>query len=203
MPDVVLSFKPRGYNRLDAMAMTSIHFGGTAFRRELEALAKRGGLIRIVILDPWVFDPDSPNTATFADLAAAFGKEPWELRAKCWYSTAVIVRLSQELGDSLQVRLIDEPLSQAEPPYFVPGRSSHAYLASDIEDRLDVIVPRIDPEEGVSSLVHPARVVIDRRENQEVRTFTDAFTEAWERGTAVDESLAEELVNHIYAAEIR
>ena len=57
MPDVILSFKPRGYDRLDVMAMTSIHFGGTAFRDELRALAGRGGIIRIVVLDPRIGDP--------------------------------------------------------------------------------------------------------------------------------------------------
>ena len=59
MPDVILSFKPRGYDRLDAMVMTSIHFGGTAFRDELRALAARGGIIRIVVLDPRIAEPNA------------------------------------------------------------------------------------------------------------------------------------------------
>ena len=201
MPDVILSFKPRGYDRLDAISMTSIHFGGIAFREELRELVNRGGLIRVVILDPRLSDPDSPSAPAFAKLASAFGTNPWVLREECWYSTAVILSLSEELGESFQVRLLSNPLPQAEEPYFSLGKSAHAYLYTAPNDRLDVIVPRQDPDQGLSSFAQPASVIIYRPEHPDVQKFKSAFEEAWEHGTVVDQSLYEELSSRAYATK--
>ena len=203
MPDVILSLKPRGYDRLDVLSMTNIYLGGVAFREELRVLAGRGGIIRIVILDPRVSDPDSPQSEEFLGLAAAFGKTPQELTAQCWYSTAVVLSLVQQLGDGLQVRMLREPLSSESLPYFVPGKSSRAYLSSNSGDCLDVIVPDLNLEEGLSSLARPGMVIIDRIEHPVVRQFREAFDQAWERGIAIDSQLEKEFSERLYAKKTR
>ena len=202
MADVILSFRPSDHDRLDVLSLTSIHFGGNAFREELKALAKRGGKMRIVLLDPRIGDRGSAMNDAFLKLAEAFGQKPWEFRARCWYAAAVVLRLSEELGDGLEFRMLSEPIRGAVPPFFSPGRSAHSYMASEPTDRMDIVIPRPDLPGGSDTSTHPAWVIVDRYEqNEEVSRFTEAFQNAWSDAAPVDEALAKQLREYLDGPE--
>lgn len=198
MSDVLLSFRARDYDRLDVLSLTSIHFGGIAFREELEAITRRGGIIRVVMMDPRLSDDGSEKKEAFGKLAEEFGQDREEFRARCWYSTAVILRLSRQLGENLQVRLVSEPIPGSSAPYFSPGRSAHAYMASDPSNRMDIIIPRPDSPSGTDTFTHPASIILDRPDgNPDVDRFTTAFEKAWDGAEVLDETLTQELLKHV------
>ena len=195
--DVILSFQPAHYDRVDVLSMISLHFGGTAFRRDIEKLVERGGKLRIVTLDPRLGDADHPEHALFEGLAKAFGQETWAFRARAWYSMAVMIELKQAFGDAMQIGLISNRLAQAKAPYVSPGRSSHSYDSKDPGYRQDVIVQRPEVPDGFDSFSHPASVIRDRPDDPLVRGFTEAFKEAWEQADMLQGDLLETLLGRI------
>lgn len=196
--DVVLSFHRMQFDQLDAFTMTAAHLKASAFRKELkEMAAEEGGRIRIVALDPRLGDVDHPLHPAFAELAAAFGHKPWEYSARCWHSVAVLIELENEIGESLQVRLLTEALPDATPPFFSIGRSGHAYRAKDPDKRLDIIVPRPSKPSGTDSFTHPADIFVNRSGNAEVQRFHASFETAWERSIPLDEPLKNEFLIHL------
>ena len=197
-PDVLLSFREREFNRLDALAPTAVHFGGTVFREELRAMAAReGGFIRIAALDPRLAEENHPGHARFVALGQAFGLSPYELAARCWHSTAVLLRLAEELADRVEIRLISEPHEDAQAPYFCIGRSGHAYEAGDEGTRLDVIVPRPSEPTGSDSFTHPGMIIKNRPNNPDVLRHTREFESLWNAATQLDDELRIELLDHI------
>ena len=202
-PDVILSFPNAHYDRVDLLSMTSIHFGGRAFRKEIEGVIQRGGIIRVVGLDPRIGNNQHPNNGSFIELAKAFDEELWEFRARCWHSAAVLVRLNQQLGERFQVRLIAEAIPGATSPYMSPGRWSHAYREDDPSKRMDVIVERPDTPDGRSSFAHAARVFRNRPDDPTVSRFTALFEEAWKRGTPLDLPLTQVLLESLDGPEAR
>ncbi len=199
--DVILSFQPAEYDRLDVLSMISLHFGGTAFRRELKGLVRRGGKIRIITLDPRIGDSDHPEHQRFLELANAFGQKPWAFRARCWYSTAVLLQLKQEFKADLQIGYISQPLKWARAPFMSPGRSSHAYQADDHAKRLDVIVQRPHNPDGFDSFSHPARLFRGRPEEPLVERFTTSFEEAWKGAVVLDEALQQSFLARIASSD--
>ena len=203
VPDVLLSFPNAHYDRVDVLSMTSIHFGGRAFRKEIEEVMQRGGIIRVVGLDPRVGNHDHPNNKAFVDLAKAFDEELWEFRARCWHSAAVLVHLNQQLGERFQVRLMAESITGARAPYMSPGRWSHSYRADNRGERMDVIIERPDIADGTDSFSHKARVFRNRPDDPTVALFATAFEEAWRNGTLLDEILTQALLETLDGPEAR
>lgn len=195
--DVILSFQPAHYDRVDVLSMISLHFGGTAFRKDIERLVERGGKLRVVTLDPRLGDPDHPEHALFEGLAKAFGQEPWAFRVRAWYSMAVMIELKQAFGDAMQIGMISERLAQAKAPYISPGRSSHSYDSQNPGHRQDVIVERPETPDGFDSFSHPASVIRERPDDPLVQRFTEAFAEAWDESDMLEGELLDALLERI------
>ena len=196
VPDVILSLRGESYDRLDSVAASAGFMGGTAFRKELNVIAARPGAhIRIVALDPRMGAPGHPRHAEFAAAAAAYGMEPWEYRARCWHSAAVLLHLKKEIGAALEVKFLDERLAAAPAPFFTRGRSVQLSRSDNPSVRLDILVPRPVEADGMDSFTHPGLIIRNRPDDAEVKLFADAFTLAWTRARPLDAALEAELLN--------
>lgn len=198
MYDVLMSFRrDRDRDRVDVASMATFHVTGRSFLAELkEIVRERGGVVRVVSLDPRLADPAHPSHAAFAAQAEAFGQRPWEFGACCWHSTAVLIHLSEELGERFEVRFLDRPSADAVPPHFSIGRSLHVYRHDEPSHCVDVLIPR--PAEGGSdSLVHPTVIVCRRPRNPEVVRFRAAFERLWESAIPMDATLKETLLDRL------
>ena len=196
VPDVILSLREESYNHLDYVAASAGFMGGTAFRKEIEVIAARpGARIRVVVLDPRMGAAGHPRHAEFVAVAAAFGMEPWEYRARCWHSAAVLLHLKKENGAALEVKLLDERLTAAPGPFFTPGRSVQLSRSDAPSVRLDILVPRPLEADGMDSFSHPGLIIRNRPDDAEVKRFADAFTVAWSRARPLDGALEAELLN--------
>ena len=187
--DLILSFAPQRCDRADVLSLVSLHFSGTAFRKDLEAFAARGGRIRIVTLDPKLSEPSHPHYERFVALGKAFGQDPLSFRARCVYMATVVVGLKDALGEALNVRVIDAPLSGADSPYFCLGRSTQLYFADDRPERTDLLAGRPTSPTLLDSFADPQLVIRNRPDHPDVLRFSQAFEEAWSAGRPLDESL--------------
>ncbi len=195
VPDIVLSFQRFQCDQLDITVPTAAHLGGTAFRKELrEIAAEKDGRIRVAALDPRLSEVGHLHHERFAELSEVFGMRPWEFRARCWHSTAVLIHLGEELGEAIEIRLISEPSPDAVEPYFVIGRSGHAYRAAKPEKRLDTIVPRPAEPTGSDSFTHPGTVHMNRPKHPDVVKFSEAFATLWQKATPLTPELKDELL---------
>ena len=197
-PDVLLSFRESEFNRLDALVPTATHFGGTAFRAELRAMVDReDGLIRVGALDPRLSDPDHPQHKRFTELAEAFGMSDYELEARCWYSTAVLLCLEAEFGAGIEIRLIEAPVENAQSPYFCLGRSGHLYYSDGRKGRLDVIVPRPEKPTGSDSFTNPGMIIKNRPKDDDVVRFNRNFDSMWEGALELNGDLRDQFLDHL------
>lgn len=195
VPDVILSFRGENYDRLDAMTASAAFMGGSAFRAELKNIADRpGARLRIVALDPRMGNAGHLSYADFAAVAAAFGMEPLEYRARCWHSVTVLLRLVKAHAPALEVRLLDRRLPGATAPFFSNGRSLHLYRSSDSATRLDVLVPHPQEADGADSFAHPGLIVRNRPDDAEVSRFTAGFQSAWDVALPLDAALEAQLL---------
>lgn len=197
MPDVWLSMKHPEYDRLDVTSPTASHFGGSAFRKELKEIAELKGQMRFNVLDPRLSDPSHPQYERFLELAKVFGQSRQELDVRLWHSVAVLMRLQEDLGDRLEIRLIAEPFAEAKAPYFTIGRSGHSYLSANPSKRLDVIIPRPGEPTYSDSFSDPSVIILNRPKNAEVIRFTEAFNTMWETAVPLDAALQKTFRAHI------
>ncbi|HUF61701.1 MAG TPA: hypothetical protein VMN36_06470 [Verrucomicrobiales bacterium] len=198
--DSVLSLAPFPFNRIDSTSLTALHVGGTAFRRELNAVVLRDqGRVRIILLDPRLGHPTHPFHPRFAAMAHRVGEEPYLFAAKCWHAAAAGIQLSDALGPGLEIRFLDSPLTGSEPPWFSFGSSTHLYHHNDPSQRLDVITPRppASDQRIRSSFEDPSMVIHNRSSHPEVRRFHGAFNTLWEQAQPLDPTLRREFLRRL------
>ncbi len=196
--DVLLSFEPAPFDRLDVVSMSSVHIGGRSFVEELGAIVEEpGGRVRVVTLDPRMSSAAHPRHGDFVALGRAFGQEPWVFAAKVWHSAATMIDLEDRLGDGFEVRFVSAGLPEAHAPFFSFGRSAHAYRSADPSRRVDVVVARPGSPDGSDSLTHPAEIIRNRPQHATVLRFTAAFEALWGTGVPLDGALKTELLKHL------
>jgi hypothetical protein len=198
VPDVILSFRDEEFDQVDAVSGSAGFMGGTAFRKEIEEIAKRkGARIRGVALDPRMGMRAHPANREFEAEAEAFGLRPWEYLARCRHSAAVLIHLMEDFGPVLEVRLLDKPISSATAPFFVPGRSVQLYRAADPSIRLDILVPQPGEADGMDSFTHPGLIIRHRPEDEDVKRFKAAFEEAWRAAKPLDAAARAEILKSL------
>ena len=198
VPEVILSFREEAFDRVDAATSSAGFLGGSAFRQEIAAIAARpGAKLRIIALDPRLADPSHPHHAEFKATAAAFGMEVWEYGARCRHSSAVLLHLLRDFAPTLEARLLSERLPSATDPFFTPGRSLQLYRHDDPAVRLDVLVPRPNEADGMDSFSHPGLIIRHRPDDSEVRRFSAAFAEGWDRARPFDAALQAEILKSL------
>ncbi len=198
--DAVLAFENIPFNRLDVTSLTALHVGGTAFRKELNHVILRDqGHVRIILLDPRLGSSSHPLHPRFAAVARRVGEEPYQFAAKCWHAAAAGIELSDAFSPNLEIRFLDSPLPETEPPWFALGHSAHLYDHSDPSRRLDVITPRpaASDQRIRSSFEDPSLVIHNRPNHPEVRRFQAAFNTLWDQAQPLDPTLRRELLRRL------
>lgn len=196
--DVLLSFEPVPYDRLDVVSAGAMPVGLSSLRQELNEVVKNDrGLVRYVALDPRLADPDRPDRAAFEELARRYGLEPWELREGIDLTMSAVLHVARDLGPGFEVRVVQELDAGGEiVGLLTAGRGAHAYRSGDPSARLDILLTG-SGSAGNGGLAQPALVVRNRPDHPLVRERQEQFERLWNKAVPLDVELRKEVLEDL------
>ncbi len=177
-------FYSSDYNSLDILS-TSLYVTATNFRKELESIAtKNEGRVRILTLDPTISCLEQKSE--FNQLAIAFNQTYDELRAETLHSFTVLSAIKNQIKGNFEVRFYDKSHSQAGKNYFIPARSYHIYNKKQPNERFDILVNYLSPEnQGKDSPNRPALRIKNRISNSTVANQLLVFEDVWKKSNSL------------------